>query len=90
MSLTLMSDDQKDLIVNCEKTLMDWINAYEYHRDDEKQRLIEDLDKTLPAEFSRSMFKSMLLDKVKAVIYFRNMISALERRGGSTIPIPLS
>ncbi|MCY3668502.1 MAG: hypothetical protein OXH81_22775 [Gemmatimonadetes bacterium] len=90
MSLTLMSDDQKDLIVNCEKTLMDWINAYEYHRDDEKRRLIEDLDTTLPEEFSRSMFKSMLLDKVKAVIYFRNMISALERRGGSTISIPLS
>ena len=51
-----------DLRVNCERTLMTWINAYEYHRDDDKRRLIEELDARFPAEFSRSLFVSMVID----------------------------
>ena len=79
MIVTLMSDDQKNIIVNSEKTIMDWIYAYEYHRDDEKQRFIKDIDKVMPVPLSRSIFKSMLIDKIKAVTSLRDMIYGIER-----------
>ena len=85
MIVTLMSDDQKDIIVNSEKTIMTWIYAYEYHRDDEKQRFIKDLDKVMPVPLSRSIFKSMLIDKIKAVTSLRDMIYGIERGGSASV-----
>ena len=77
-----------ELLVNCERTLMTWLNAYEYHRDDDKRRLIEDLNARFPEEFSHSLFVVMVIEKVKAVLRFSDMISSFERRRGSAIKLP--
>ncbi len=77
-----------ELLVNCERTLMTWLNAYEYHRDNDKRRLIKDLDARFPEEFSRSLFVVMVIEKVKAVLRFGDMISSLECRGGSASKLP--
>ena len=65
-------------LVNCEKMLMTWLNACEYHRDDDKRRLIEEVDASLPAGFSRLVFTGMINDKVKAVAAFAGVISSFE------------
>ena len=68
-----------ELLVNCEKMLWAWLNAYEFHRRDDQRRLIEEIDAGLPAGLSRLIFASMIIDKVKAVAAFAGVISSFER-----------
>ena len=68
-----------ELLVNCEKTLWAWLNAYKFHRRDEERRLIEDIDRVLPAGLLHLIFAGMINDKVKAVAGFAHVISSFER-----------
>ena len=74
-----------ELLVNCDRMLMNWINAFEYHRDDDKRKLIQEIDKTLPEQIMRSLFVSMVIEKVKAVAEVRGIVSAIKKRGGFEI-----
>ena len=65
-----------EFLVNCEKMLWTWLNAYEFHRRDEERRLIQEIDASLPADLSRAIFASMIIDKVKAVSKFTGLISS--------------
>lgn len=67
-----------ELLVNCEKMLWAWLNAYEYHRRDDERRLVEEIDAGLPAGLSRLIFASMIMDKVKAVAEFAGVISSFD------------
>lgn len=60
----LQSDD---VLLNSEKVLYDWLNAYEYHRDEEKQEFIDSLHTMLPLEASKVIFLALLTDKAKAI-----------------------
>ena len=79
------SNNYRDLIVNSDKTLMTWLNAFEYHRDNDKRNLIEEIDKIIPEDFSRALFASMIIDKVRAVLELGDVITFLESRNGSII-----
>lgn len=54
-------------IVNSEKMLITWLNAYEYHRDRDKQELIESYSKIMSSEWSRGVFLTLLVEKGKAI-----------------------
>jgi hypothetical protein len=56
-----------DVLINSEKMLFDWLNAYEYHRDREKQEFIKSLHQMLPLEASKVIFLGLLADKVQAI-----------------------
>ena len=56
-----------DVLLNSEKVLYDWLNAYEYHRDKEKQEYIDSLHTMLPLDASRVMFLTLLTDKAEAI-----------------------
>lgn len=56
-----------DCIVNSEKMLITWLNAYEYHRDRDKQELLESYSKIMPSEWSRGVFLILLVEKGKAI-----------------------
>ena len=56
-----------DEILNSEKVLQDWLNAYEFHRDQDKKKLIDDLHAGFPLEASKVLFMGMLRDKLTAV-----------------------
>jgi len=56
-----------DVLINSEKMLFDWLNAYEYHRDKEKREFINSLHQMLPLEASKVIFLGLLADKVQAV-----------------------
>ena len=85
ISVGQASNNYRDLIVNSDKTLMTWLNAFEYHRDDDKRKLIEKIDKIMPEDLSRALFAGMIMDKVKAVLELGDVISFFESRNGSII-----
>ncbi len=70
----ILSDES---ILNSEKTLFDWLNAYEYHRDKDKQKLIENLHRIIPLEASKVLFLSLLLEKAKAIFNLADFIDLL-------------
>ncbi len=62
-----------EVVLNSEKVLYDWLNAYEYHRDKEKREFIESLHTMLPLDASKVLFLSLLTEKTEAI----NNIAAL-------------
>jgi len=71
-----------DVLINSDTILTKWLNAFEYHRDTEKQRELEELHKLIPLEYSKAIFISMIIDKAKAVLEINRMIKGLEHRSG--------
>jgi hypothetical protein len=67
-----------DAVLNSEETFQLWLNAYEYHKDEEKKAELEELHALLPFEWLRGMFVSMMLDRALAVINIANFIRFLE------------
>ena len=60
-------------LINSTETLDLWLNAYDYHRDDEKRVEFEALhDGNLPIEYSRALFIHILLDRARAVVDLGN------------------
>ncbi len=62
-----------DTVLNSEKVLYDWLNAYEYHRDKEKREFIESLHTMIPLDASKVLFIALLTEKTKAI----NNVAAL-------------
>jgi hypothetical protein len=56
-----------EVLLNCEATLKQWLNAYEYHRDADKRQALEYLHRLFPLDASRAIFVTMLYDKADAV-----------------------
>jgi len=61
------------IVVNSDATFMKWLNAYEYHRDDDKRREIEALEQALPTNILRAIFVSLLIDKTRAILNLREL-----------------
>ena len=57
-----------DTVINSEKTLKVWLNAYQYHRDEDKRALISELHQEVPLEVSEAVFVDLLLGKADAVL----------------------
>lgn len=66
-----------NIVINSEKILDKWLNAYEYHRDKEKQKFIEKINKIMPEEFSQAIFVCLLIDKGKAIGNIGTLIGLL-------------
>ena len=64
-------------MINCEKTLADWLNAFEYHNDETKRAEIEKLHQIMPLEASRAVFLMLLTEKVKAIVAVADFIALL-------------
>ena len=68
-------------LINSTTTLDLWLNAYEYHRDDEKRAAFQALhsnNKVLMA-YSRALFIHMVLDRARAVVEIGNAFYSLQR-----------
>jgi hypothetical protein len=61
-------------IINSEQTLFDWLNAYEYHRDQAKRARIESLHRIIPLEHSMPILLSLVADKVQAIFQLAALI----------------
>jgi len=56
-----------DRIMNSEEMLVTWLNAYEYHRDRDKQTTLEKHSHVMPFDWSRGVFLNLLIEKAKSV-----------------------
>ncbi len=70
-----------DTPINSEDTLMAWLNGFEYHRDERKQAVFEDLHKFFPEEVTRGLFVSMLFDKVEAIRRVAEIVNRMNANG---------
>ena len=83
-SITIRS---KEVLLNADDTVMKWLNAFEYHRDTDKQAELEALHQLLPIESSRALFVSMMIDKAKAVLQIASLIRAIEKGKGTKLTL---
>jgi hypothetical protein len=66
-----------DVVLNSEKVLNDWLNAYEYHRVKEKREFIDSLHAMIPLEASKALFLALLTDKAKAIYGIAGLIQVV-------------
>lgn len=48
-------------------TLKKWLNSYEYHRDKDMRKEIENLNSATPIEFTKTIFFMLIIEKLKAI-----------------------
>lgn len=56
-----------DLIVNTEKTLMDWLNSHEYHRDQEKRKKLKSVFEVMTNDGAKAILVMLIVDKANAI-----------------------
>jgi hypothetical protein len=64
-------------LINSEEFLFSWLNAHEYHRDEDRQKEIAELDAAYPEEGSRAIWIAMLIDKCKAILSLAAIIACI-------------
>jgi hypothetical protein len=69
-------------VLNSSDILDKWLNAFEFHRDEEKRREIEELSQILPLESSKAMFVEMLFEMTEAILTVSRLIEGLRLRNG--------
>lgn len=69
------------VMLNSEDILRKWLNAFEYHHDQDKKRALEELHRMIPLEASRALFLSMMIDKANAVFEIAALIRSLDKGG---------
>jgi hypothetical protein len=65
------------ILLNSERVLFDWLNAHEYHREEDKQKFIESLHHLIPLDASKVIFLRLLIDKATASINIANLIRVI-------------
>ena len=77
-----ISNGLKEAVINSDKTLKNWLNAYEYHTDQDKKEEIDFLTKMIPFHYLQTVFVMQMVDKANAIrnVCKRSMI-ILERDG---------
>jgi len=68
-----------DIVLNSEKVLLDWLNAYEYHRDKNKKEFIDELNQMFPLDASKAIFLQLLSYKIDAIHNLTGFIRVLIR-----------
>jgi hypothetical protein len=66
-----------EILLNSEDTLLDWLNSYEFHRNEDKRKFIESLHQMLPLHVSKVIFLRLLLDKAEAIHRLADFIRVL-------------
>lgn len=60
-----------------EKTFMNWLNCHEYHQDQDKKIKLEKITKGIGLDAARSIFISILIEKIKAAILLSDFASVI-------------
>ena len=63
-----------EYVLNCDKALSDWLNACEYHRDQDKRELIESLQVMLPLPALQAIFIHLLIEKTEALFEMARLV----------------
>jgi len=63
-----------NVVLNSEETLQNWLNGFEYHRDQDKRKELEHLHQFFPLEASLALFVMLLSDKALAIVRVANLV----------------
>ena len=66
-----------DVVLNSEKVLFDWLNAYEYHRDKDKKAFIDELHQMFPLDATKAILLHLLSEKARAIYNLTGFIRVL-------------
>lgn len=69
--------DINDIMLNSDRTLMDWLNSHEYHRDPGKREAVQELLNAFPGDLARGVFVSMVIDKMRACADLAKLVAVL-------------
>jgi hypothetical protein len=70
-----------EIIINSEKALFVWLNAYEYHRDQNKKREIDRYHQLMPLDHSKAFFLMLLSDKIRAIAAIARFVNIILGKG---------
>jgi hypothetical protein len=73
----VVSITSNDVVINCERTLQDWLNGFEYHRDLDKRERIQSLHRLMTLESSMPIFMDLLGEKVTAIFRLADLIAVV-------------
>ncbi len=65
------------VVLNSEETLNNWLNAYEYHRDQDKKQAIDELHRMFPLDASKVYFLILLSERTKAILWLSSLVALL-------------
>jgi hypothetical protein len=71
-----------DLDLTSDDTVLKWLNAVEYHRDQDKQTDLETASLAVPSEAQRAIFLTAMMDKAKSILIIADLIEGLRDRSG--------
>lgn len=66
-----------DLLINSDRALNIWLNAYHYHREHEKRELLNQLHEDISFEASEAIFVDQLLGKAAAILLMASLIDQI-------------
>ncbi|MFZ1220083.1 MAG: hypothetical protein WAO00_12380 [Chthoniobacterales bacterium] len=69
--------DNSEMIINSEAALFTWLNAYEYHRDQNKKEEIDRFHQLLPLIHSKAFFLMLISDKVRALVTITRFVNVV-------------
>ena len=73
----VVSITSNDVVINCERTLQDWLNGFEYHRDLDKRERIQSLHRLMTLESSMPIFMDLLGQKITAIFRLADLIAVV-------------
>lgn len=82
-----MQSESMRTIVNSEENLTTWLNAFEFHRDVDKRREIDELCKMFPKPVLYAVFVNMLFNKIYAIQNVAMLIRTIEQSAGVPLTV---
>jgi len=67
MNETQIKIEANDVVLNCDRFFMDWLNGYEYHRDPEAIQRVDALHTILPLGFTEAVMMTVMSEKTGAI-----------------------
>lgn len=78
---SIMSMSVNGLNMNSEKLMVDWLNSYEYHRDQDKKKKLKPVFEILSHDGAKALFFMFVVDKVKAILSLSSLINLMLEKG---------
>lgn len=75
----------RHLQLNTEGALKLWLNAFEYHRDEDKRTEYVERTGGKPDEWALAVYRSLIAGKAEAILRYANLLATLEKESGTTV-----
>lgn len=76
--------ENSNLVINSEKALFSWLNAYEYHRDQGKRKEIDRFHQLLALDHSKAFFLMLITNKIRAIEALARLVDLILGKADAT------